>query len=79
MTATRSEPQRSAQDLIFDLAQDRIAGLRADARHVPAVDPERGTVRPLMARSRDAVAAWLIGMGRAVASDDQLDGRAVRS
>jgi hypothetical protein len=79
MTATRSEPQRSAQDLIFDLAQDRIAGLRADARHVPAADPVRRTERPFVARFRDAVAAWLIGLGRAVASDDQLGGRAVRS
>jgi hypothetical protein len=79
MTTIRSEPQRSAQDLIFDLAQDRIAGLRVDARHVPAAAPERRTERPLVARSRDAVAAWLIGIGRAVASDEQLRGRAIRS
>jgi hypothetical protein len=77
MTSTSYEPERSAQDLIFELAQDRIAGLRASA----ASPTETGIAAPdrgLLDRSRDAIGRRLIGLGRALAVDEGLRRRALR-
>jgi hypothetical protein len=76
MTSTSYEPERSAQDLIFELAQDRIAGLRASA----ASPTETGTApdHGLLDRSRDAIGRRLIGLGRALAVDEGVRRRALR-
>jgi hypothetical protein len=76
MTSISHEPERSTRDLPYELAQDRIAGLRASAasRHEVHAARDRG----LLDRSRDALGRRLIGLGSALAVDDGLRRRAYR-
>lgn len=76
MTYSSYEPERSAQDLIFELAQDRIAGLRASAS-APS-ESHTASDRGLLHRSRDALGRRLIGLGSALAVDEGLRQRVVR-
>lgn len=76
MTYLNHEPERSTQDFPFELAQDRIAGLRASASpsSVAHASPDRG----LLDRGRDAVGRWLISLGAALVVDEGLRRRTLR-
>lgn len=70
----------SVQDLTFELAQDRIADLRASApsNPEPALDasggaPKSGAVR----RTRDVIGRRLIALGGSVVADEGLRQRAL--
>jgi len=71
------KPERSAQDLTFELATERIAALRATASG--SVEPIATADRGLVDRSRDAIGRRLIGLGRALVVDENVSRRTVRS
>ena len=72
-----TKPERSAQDLTFELATERMAALRAIASGTaePAASADRG----LLDRSRDAIGRGLIGLGSALVVDETVSRRTVRS
>lgn len=76
MTSIHHEPERSTQDLPFELAQDRIAGLRATVASKQQIHAIRD--RGLLDRSRDALGRRLIGLGSALVVDDGLRRRTFR-
>ena len=76
MTYTDNTPERSAQDLTYELASERIAGLRATAHgsNEPSAPAQQG----LLDRSRDAIGRRLIGLGSALVADESVRRRTVR-
>ncbi|MEX2185043.1 MAG: hypothetical protein WEC14_11405 [Chloroflexota bacterium] len=66
MTTPRSLDQHLQFDLPLRAARERIASLHAAAR-----PPELRGVHPT-GHLRDAIGAWLIGLGAALASDEAL-------
>ena len=75
MTHVTHDPG-SIQDLTFELAQDRIAGLRASAPAQGAAEHSRigaaETSRGIVARSRDALGRRLIALGGSLVADESL-------
>ncbi len=82
MTPTYREPDRSAQDLPFEIAEDRVAGLRASAALHASLAPRPGTPVATgpgpLDRSRDALGRRLIALGAALVVDEGLRRRALR-
>jgi hypothetical protein len=71
---TATHDHLSVQDMMFMLAEDRIADLRASAPATlderPAATPVASTSPGIVTRSRDALGRRLIALGRSLVSDD---------
>jgi hypothetical protein len=76
MTYAIDKPERSAQDLTFELATERMAALRATTSG--PVEPVATAGRGLLDRSRDAIGRGLIGLGSALVVDENVSRRTVR-